>query len=68
MIREDQPVKYIKQLYNECKDEESSDKELLKRAESYLNVHQEGELNYIAKYDVFRVEKNMLYPLYFNSI
>ena len=60
VIRADQLVNYIKQSYNECKDEESSDKELLKRAESYLNVHQEGELDYIAKYDVFRVEQSLV--------
>ncbi|MDF2615247.1 MAG: hypothetical protein K0S71_3033 [Clostridia bacterium] len=60
VIRADQLVNYIKQLYNVCKDEESSDKELLKRAESYLNVHQEGELDYTAKYDAFRVEQPLV--------
>lgn len=55
VIRADQLITYIKDACRQSKDPESSDQEMLKWAQSYLNLHQEVAKDYTAKYEAYKV-------------
>lgn len=55
VIRADQLVNYIKKTYNDSKEAEVSDRQLLRWAESYMKLHKEVAKDYTAKYDQYLV-------------
>lgn len=57
VIRADQLVNYIKEVYKKSKEAESSDEKLLSWAQSYMNLHQEIEKNYTEKYEPYMTKK-----------
>lgn len=59
IIRSDQLVKYIKDTYNSSKAAEYSDEELLKWAQSFLDLHKEVEKDYTAKYEQYRINNKI---------
>lgn len=58
VIRSDQLVKYIKEMYNNSKNTVDSDKSLLTWAQSYLYMHKDVDKDYTAKYEQYRVKSN----------
>jgi hypothetical protein len=56
VIRSDQLVKYIKDMYNNSKNTTDSDKGLLAWAQSYLCMHKSVEKDYTTKYEQYRVK------------
>lgn len=54
VIRADQLVNYIKAVYEKSKELECSDKQLLSWAQGFLDLHQEVQKDYLAKYDKYR--------------
>lgn len=54
VIRADQLVNYIKAVYEKSKELECSDKQLLLWAQGFLDLHQEVQKDYLAKYDKYR--------------
>lgn len=59
VIRADQVVSYIKKACNESKVPESSDKDLLKWAQSYLELHKEPQQNYCTKYADYQIDQQV---------
>jgi len=55
VIRADQLVKYIKEVYKKSNNAVLSDKELLERAQSYLDVHKESVKDYTKKYELYKL-------------
>lgn len=55
VIRADQLVKYIKDMYDQSKESAFSDERLLEWAQSYLNLHKEVDKDYTEKYDKYKV-------------
>lgn len=53
VIRADQLISYIKNSYNQSKEPEGSEESMLKWAQSYLDLHQEKEKDYTAKYTAY---------------
>lgn len=56
VIRADQLIHYIKEANNEAKVAESSDREMLAWAESYLALHKEVEKDYTSRYAQYRLD------------
>ncbi len=56
VIRADNLVKYIKNKYEQSKENAESDKEMLLWAQSFINLHREVEKDYTEKYKQFRIE------------
>lgn len=54
VIRADQLIKYIKDMCDQSKIVENSDKELLSWAQFYLDLHKNIEKNYTEKYEKYR--------------
>lgn len=54
VIRADKLVDYIKELNKNCKELESNDKDLLRWAESYLNMHKEKNVDFTLKYEKYK--------------
>lgn len=57
VIRADQLAKYIKESNAASKELSSSDEEMQKWAQSYLNRNKENEMTYLEKYDKYRVQE-----------
>lgn len=55
VIRADQLVRYIKDVYNKSKEAESSEDRLMAWANSYLQLHKEVEKDYTSKYEKYKV-------------
>jgi hypothetical protein len=68
VIRADQLVKYIKNIYNESKDSPDSDKRLLAWAESFLALHKDVEKDYTAKYEKYKTSSNATNPSFSKSL
>ncbi|MBQ9887120.1 MAG: NERD domain-containing protein [Lachnospiraceae bacterium] len=58
VIRADQLVAYIKELYNSSKEVEESDKAMLGNAQWFLSLHKEIERDYTSKYDIYMQNGN----------
>lgn len=56
IIRADQLVKYIKDIYINSKVTEYSDEGLLKWAQSFLDLHKEVEKDYTGQYEKYRID------------
>lgn len=59
VIRGDQLVKHIKDIYKACKEEARSDKDLLTWAQSYIDLHKEVNKDYTKRYDKYRLNKDI---------
>ncbi len=55
VIRADQLVKYIKQMYENSKELAVSDEKMLLWAQSYLDLHKDVDKDYTTKYDKYRI-------------
>lgn len=55
VIRVDQLVKYIKNMYNSSKEPASSEEQMLKWANTYLGFHSEVEKDYTSKYEKYKI-------------
>lgn len=64
LIRCDQLIENIKRLYNESKNELSSEKEMLQRAEYFLSKHKQNANDYTKKYQSVSVEDAESNPFY----
>ncbi len=58
VIRADQLVAYIKDMYKKSNESEFSDERLLDWANSYLELHKEIDKDYTSKYNMYRIENN----------
>jgi superfamily II DNA helicase RecQ len=58
VIRADQLVKYIKDIYYKSKDSADSEERLLAWAQSYLDLHKYVEKDYTAKYEQYKIQCN----------
>jgi hypothetical protein len=56
VIRADQLVRYIKEMYEQSKVSAVSEEKLLEWAQSYLNLHKEVIKNYTRKYEKYKSE------------
>lgn len=56
VIRADQLVQYIKDMYKQSKELKSSDKRLFEWAQSYLDLHKEVDKDYTKKYEQYKIE------------
>ena len=52
IIRNDQLISHMKKMISSSKLEESSDKQMVERAEKFMKVHQPSNKDYTAKYDM----------------
>lgn len=52
IIRNDQLISHMKKVISNSKLEESSDKQMVERAEYFVKVHQPSKNDYISKYDM----------------
>ena len=59
IIRSDQLVKYIKDIYINSKVTEYSDEGLLKWTQSILDLHKEVEKDYTEKYEQYKINTNI---------
>ncbi|MDF2871195.1 MAG: hypothetical protein K0R05_2770 [Anaerocolumna sp.] len=55
VIRADQLVKYIKDMYENSKELAMSDEKMLLWAQSYLDLHKDVDKDYSAKYEKYRI-------------
>jgi hypothetical protein len=55
VIRADQLVKYIKDMYDNSKESADSDEKMLDWAQSYLNLHKEVDKDYTEKYEQYKI-------------
>jgi superfamily II DNA helicase RecQ len=55
VIRADQLVKYIKEMYENSKVSASSENKMLEWAQSYLSLHKDAEKDYTGKYEQYKV-------------
>ena len=60
VIRADQLVKYIKEMYDKSKEIPDSDENLLAWAKSYLSLHKEAAKDYTAKYEKYRLSAQVI--------
>jgi hypothetical protein len=60
VIRADQLIQYIKEMYESSKVPADSEDAMLAWAKSYLDLHKDVEKDYTAKYDQYKI--NMLTP------
>lgn len=58
VIRADQLVKYLKDIYKNSKEAPISDDRMLEWAQSYLKLHKEITKNYTEKYEMYRIDKS----------
>lgn len=58
VIRADQLVNYIKNVYKQSNEAEISDESMLKWANSFLKLHKEVEKDYTKKYEQYRLEES----------
>lgn len=58
VIRADQLVKYIKDIYEKSKESASSDEKMLEWAKSYLDLHKEVDKDYTAKYEQYKINNS----------
>jgi superfamily II DNA helicase RecQ len=58
VIRADQLVKYIKDIYENSKITAYSEEGLLEWAQSFLNLHKEAVKDYTGKYDKYRIDNS----------
>ncbi len=58
VIRADQLVKYIKDMYDQSKESTDSDERLLEWAQSFLDLHKEVMKDYTEKYEQYKKEAN----------
>lgn len=56
VIRADQLVKYIKEMYEKSKEIPVSDDRSLEWAQSFLDLHKEMTKNYIEKYEQYKID------------
>jgi len=56
IIRNDQLISHMKKVISISKSEESSDKQMVERAENFMKVHQPNKNDYTAKYDMHQDE------------
>lgn len=66
VIRADQLVKYIKDMYEKSKDTEDSEEKMLAWAQSYLDLHKEVDKDYTEKYEQYKI--NTYKPNNFHEI
>lgn len=59
VIRADQLVKYIKDMYNNSKESASSDKKMMEWAQFYLDLHKEVKVDYTKKYEQYKINSNI---------
>ncbi len=59
VIRADQLVKYIKNMYEQSKESTDSDERLLEWAQSFLDLHKEVIKDYTEKYEQYKVDTNI---------
>lgn len=55
VIRADQLVKYIKEMYESSKEAADSEDRMLAWAQSYLDLHKDVEKNYTGKYEQYKI-------------
>lgn len=60
VIRADQLVKYIKNMYNQSKELACSDEKLMEWAMSFLHMHKEVVKEYTEKYEKYKIDKSVL--------
>lgn len=58
VIRADQLVKYIKDMYEKSKEAADSDERMLAWAQSYLDLHKDVEKDYTEKYEQYKINAN----------
>lgn len=58
VIRTDQLVEKIKEMYNKSSNTPISDEKLEEWAKFYLNLHTETEIDYCKKYEQYKLERN----------
>lgn len=58
VIRADQLVKYIKDMYEKSKEPADSDERMLEWAQSYLNLHKVVEKDYTEKYEQYKIHNS----------
>lgn len=58
VIRADQLVKYIKDMYNNSKESASSEEKMFTWAKTYLDLHKEVEKDYTEKYDQYILDSS----------
>lgn len=59
VIRADQLVKYIKDMYDQSKESSDSDERLLEWAQSFLDLHKEVIKDYTEKYEQYKIDTNV---------
>ncbi len=59
VIRADQLVKYIKNMYEQSKESTDSDERLLEWAQSFLVLHKEVIKDYTEKYEQYKIDNNV---------
>ncbi len=59
VIRADQLVKYIKDMYGQSKESTDSDERLLEWAQSFLDLHKEQMKDYTEKYEQYKLDTNV---------
>ena len=59
VIRADQLVKYIKDMYDQSKESTDSDERLLEWAQSFLDLHKEVIKDYTEKYEQYKIDTNV---------
>lgn len=63
VIRADQLVKYIKDMYEKSKDPADSDEGMMEWAQSYLNLHKEVRKDYTKKYEPYIIRASSTQPV-----
>ena len=58
VIRVDQLVKYIKDMYEQSKEAADSEDRMLAWAQSYLELHKDVEKDYTEKYEQYKINNN----------
>lgn len=59
VIRADQLVKYIKNMYEQSKEATDSDERLLEWSQSFLDLHKEVIKDYTEKYEQYKIDNNV---------
>lgn len=59
VIRADQLVKYIKDMYDQSKESTVSDERLQEWAQSFLDLHKEVMKDYTEKYEQYKIDTNV---------
>lgn len=58
VIRTDQLIKYIKDMYDKSKEPADSEERMLARAQFYLDLHKENVKDYTEKYEQYKTLRN----------